>query len=54
MTREVRSENFEFDHAGQRKHVTIEVLPLGHAEGARHFLVTFVEFLAQGGSAFAR
>lgn|GEM_PF-7089575 len=25
----VRSENFEFDHAGQRKHVTIEVLPLG-------------------------
>jgi two-component system CheB/CheR fusion protein len=41
--REVRSENFEFDHAGQRKHVTIEVLPLGHAEGARHFLVTFGE-----------
>ena len=39
--REARSESFEFDHAGQRRQLTIEVHPLRLAEGGRHFLVTF-------------
>jgi two-component system CheB/CheR fusion protein len=39
--RTVRSQNFEFDHDGQRRQLTIEVLPLRLAEGGRHFLVTF-------------